>query len=389
MASRYNYLEKELNKLQRQNIYRTLKSVNLHGSTATVNGKKAVHLCSNDYLGLSQNKQVLRKTIKQLRQISQCSSRLIAGNDPKIIELEEQLSRHRGTECSLVFPTGYMANLGAITALADKNSTIFSDELNHASIIDACISSRAKIKVFRHNDADCLERLMQNCVSSKKIVITEGVFSIDGDLSQLQKICSIAKSNNAITVVDDAHGDFILGSLDSFSGTTSHLGVNNLIDIHISSLSKALGCFGGYVATSRTIREIFINKSRQFIYTSALPQHLCVSALSSIPLAKKGNLQKRLFCNIETFSKGLKEIGFLIGNSTTQIIAIMIRNDKLAVEFSDELLKNNVFAQPIRYPTVKKGSACLRISLTSLHKKEQLFHALNAFEKTGKKYNII
>jgi len=388
LASRYNYLEKELNKLKRQNIYRTLKSVSIHGSTATVNGKKAVHFCSNDYLGLSQNKQVLRKTIKQFRQISQCSSRLIAGNDPKIIQLEEQLSKHRGTESSLVFPTGYMANLGAITALADKNSTIFSDELNHASIIDACISSRAKIKVFRHNDTDCLERLMQNCVG-KKIVITEGVFSIDGDISPLRKICNIAKNNNAITVVDDAHGDFILGSSDSFSGTTWHLGVNDLIDIHISSLSKALGCFGGYVATSRTIREIFINKSRHFIYTSALPQHLCMSALSSISLAKKGNLQKRLFSNIEMFSKGLKKIGFIISNSTTQIIPIMIRNDKLAAEFSDELLKNDVFAQPIRYPTVKKGSACLRISLTSLHKKNQLFHALNALEKTGKKYNII
>jgi glycine C-acetyltransferase len=388
LASRYNYLEKELNKLQRQNIYRTLKSVNIHGSTAIVNGKKAIHFCSNDYLGLSQNKQVLRETIEQLRQISQCSSRLIAGNHPKIIELEEQLSKHRGTECSLVFPTGYMANLGTITALADKNTTIFSDELNHASIIDACISSRAKIKVFRHNDTDSLGRLMQNCVS-KKIVITEGVFSIDGDISQLQKICNIAKSNNAITVVDDAHGDFILGSSDSFSGTAWQLGVNNLVDIHISSLSKALGCFGGYVATSRTIREIFINKCRQFIYTSALPQHLCVSALSSIPLAKKGNLQKLLFSNIEMFSTGLKKIGFLIGNSTTQIIPIMIRNDKLAVEFSDELLKNDVFAHPIRYPTVKKGAACLRISLTSLHKKNQLFHALNALEKIGKKYNII
>ena len=388
MVSTYNYLEREIIKFKRQNFYRTLKEVKINGSTAIVNDKEVIHFCSNDYLGLSRNKEVLKKAVKGLRQISQCSSRLIAGNDPQFIELEEQFSKHRGTESSLVFPTGYMANLGAITALADKNSTIFSDELNHASIIDACRLSCAKIKVFGHNDSECLRRLMQHC-DGKKIVITEGIFSVNGDISQLQEICNVAKSNNAITVVDDAHGDFILGSSHSFSGTTWHLGVNNMIDIHISSLSKALGCFGGYVATSRTIREILINKSRQFIYTSALPEHLCVSALSSIPLAKKGNLQKRLVDNIEVFSQGLKKIGFLIGNSTTQIFPIVIGNEKLAMEFSDELLKENVFAQPIRYPTVKKGSACIRISLTSLHKKNQLVHSLNILEKIGKKYNVI
>jgi glycine C-acetyltransferase len=388
LVSTYNYLEREIIKFKRQNFYRTIKTVKINGSTAIVNGKEVIHFCSNDYLGLSRNKEVLKKAVKGLKQISQCSSRLIAGNDPKFIELEAHLSKHRGTESSLVFPTGYMANLGAITALADKNSTIFSDELNHASIIDACRLSCAKVKVFAHNDSECLKRLMQSCVG-KKIVITEGIFSINGDISQLQEICNVAKSNNAIIVVDDAHGDFILGSSHSFSGTSWHLGVNNMIDIHISSLSKALGCFGGYVATSRIIREVLINKSRQFIYTSALPEHLCVSALSSIPLAKKGNLQKRLVDNIEMFSQGLKKLGFLIGNSTTQIFPIGIGNEKLAIEFSDELLKENVFAQPIRYPTVKKGSACLRISLTSLHNKKQLIHSLNILEKIGKKYNII
>jgi glycine C-acetyltransferase len=388
LASTYNYLERELIKLKRQNFYRTIKTVKINGSTAIINGKEVIHFCSNDYLGLSRNKEVLKKAVKGLRQISQCSSRLIAGSDPKFIELEEHLSKHRGTESSLVFSTGYMANLGAITALADKNSTIFSDELNHASIIDACRLSCAKIRVFGHNDSESLQKLMQGSVG-KKIVITEGIFSMNGDISQLQEICNVAKSNNAITVVDDAHGDFVLGSSHSFSGTSWHLGVNNMIDIHISSLSKALGCFGGYVATSSTIREILINKSRQFIYTSALPEHLCVSALSSIPLAKKGNLQKRLVNNIKMFSQGLQKLGFLLGNSTTQIFPIVIGNEKLAIEFSDELLKENVFAQPIRYPTVKKGSACLRISLTSFHKKNQLIHSLNTLEKIGKKYNII
>src|SRR3954454_5176074 len=195
-----------------------------------------------------------------------------------------------------------MANLGVITTLADKYTTILSDELNHASIVDGCRLSGANIKVFRHNDIEQLEHLIdaESC-GRKKIVVTEGLFSMDGDISNLQQICRIAKAQNAITVVDDAHGDFIFGeasaSSSRFSGIPSYLGVSNDIDVHTSSLSKGLGCFGGYVASTRQIRELLINKSRHFIYTSALPEHLCVSALTAIPIATKGNLQKKLFDN--------------------------------------------------------------------------------------------
>jgi glycine C-acetyltransferase len=356
----------------------------VRGPTALVDGKVAIHLCSNDYLGLSQNGQVIKKTVQALREVSQCSSRLIAGNHPKIIELEGMLADHRGTESALVYPTGYGANLGAITAVADKNSTIFSDELNHASIIDACRLSGSHVMVFRHNDADHLYELMHHA-EDRNVIITEGIFSMDGDIAKLPEICAIAKDHDAITIVDDAHGDFIFGP--GFSGVPAKLGAD--VDIQVSSMSKGLGCFGGYVAATEPVRELLINTSRQFIYTSALPGHLCSAAIAAIPLAKKGGLQKRLHKNISYFTNAMKRLGFVLGNSSSQIIPVMIGPEQLALEFSKELLKGGVFALAIRYPTVKKGSARLRVSLTAMHREKHLDAAIGAFEKAGKKVGII
>jgi glycine C-acetyltransferase len=394
-----NFIEDELARLEKNNLYRRLKLVSVEKriTTATVDGKEnVINLCSNDYLGLSHNQNILKRAIISLKQISQCSSRLIAGNDPKLINLEEKLAEHCETESSLVYPTGYMANLGVITTLADKYTTILSDELNHASIVDGCRLSGANIKVFRHNDIEQLEHLIKaEAGGRKKIVVTEGLFSMDGDISNLQQICRIVKAQNAITVVDDAHGDFIFGeasaSSSRFSGIPSYLGVSNDIDVHTSSLSKGLGCFGGYVASTRQIRELLINKSRHFIYTSALPEHLCVSALTAIPIATKGNLQKKLFDNIDFMFRKLSQLGLRLAgkSSSSQIIPVIIGDEKTAIEFSKRLLDNGIFVQAVRYPTVKKGSARLRISLTALHDKDQLSSAIDSFGTVGKKLMII
>ena len=300
------------------------------------------------------------------------------------MELEGLLADHRRTESALVYPTGYSANLGAVTAVADKSSTIFSDELNHASIIDACKLSGATVKVFRHNDASHLHELMYHA-KGRRIVITEGIFSMDGDTARLPEICSIAKEHDAITIVDDAHGDFIFGP--GFSGIPAKFKAG--VDIHVSSMSKGLGCFGGYVAAAGPVRELLINTSRQFIYTSALPDHLCSAAIAAIPIAKKGDLQKRLQKNISYFSAAMKKIGFVLGDSASQIIPVMIGQEKRAVEFSAELLRHGVFAQAIRYPTVKKGSARLRVSLTAMHTQKHLNSAIDVFEKAGRKKGII
>ncbi len=387
MASKHriNFIEERLAYIESSSLYRRLKTVEIRGPTAIVDGREVIHLCSNDYLGLSQNRQIIKKTIEALHQeVSQCSSRLIAGNHPKIVELEGMLADHRKTESALVYPTGYAANLGAVTTIANKDFLIFSDELNHASIIDSCRLSGAKINIFRHNDLAHLEDLMRE-THGRKIVITEGIFSMDGDTSRLREICLLAKQNDAITVVDDAHGDFVYGP--SFSGVPAKFGVD--VDIHVSSMSKGLGCFGGYVATTKSIRELLINTSRQFIYTSALPGHLCSAAIAAIPHAKKGNRQQKLKKNIRYFSTAMKRIGFELGNSTSQIIPVMIGDEKKAAEFSKELLDLGVFTQAIRYPTVKKGSARLRISLTALHNQKHLDISLAAFEKAAKKLDIV
>lgn len=387
MASKHKkiaFVGERLASLENSDLYRRLRTVVVKGPTAEVDGKQVVHLCSNDYLGLSQNLHVIKKTIQALQEVSQCSSRLIAGNHPQVLELEGMLADHRRAEAALVYPTGYTANLGAVTAIADENSTIFSDELNHASIIDACRLSGAEIKVFRHNDNEHLEELVRNA-RGRKIVITEGIFSMDGDTAKLEEICSIAKDHDAITIVDDAHGDFIFGS--GFSGVPAKFEVD--VDIQISSMSKGLGCFGGYVASTTPIRELLINNSRQFIYTSALPDHLCAAAIAAIPLAKKGGLQKQLQRNIDYFSKTMKRLGFTLGSSASQIIPVMIGEEKLAMELSKELLRLGVFAQAIRYPTVRKGSARLRTSLTSMHTKNYIDAAIGAFEQAGKKTKLL
>jgi len=378
------FVSERLASLEKSDLYRHLRTVVVEGPTALVDDKEVIHLCSNDYLGLSQNKQVVKKTVQALHEVSQCSSRLIAGNHPKIVELEGLLADHRSTESALVYTTGYGANLGAVTAIADKSSTIFSDELNHASIIDACRLSGATVKVFQHNDVNHLYELMHH-VDGRKIVITEGIFSMDGDTVRLPEICAIAKENDAITVIDDAHGDFILGP--GFSGVPAKFGSE--IDIHISSMSKGLGCFGGYVATTEPIRELLINTSRQFIYTSALPGHLCAAAIAAIPLAKKGNLQKTLCENISYFTNAIKKLGFVLGTSSSQIIPVMIGQEKLTVEFSKELLRQGVFAQAIRYPTVRKGCARIRVSLTAILAQKHLDAAAGAFEKVGRKTGVI
>jgi glycine C-acetyltransferase len=386
LASKHKtaFVSERLDSLEKEDLYRGLRTVVVKGPTALVDGKEVIHLCSNDYLGLSQNKQVVKKTIEALQEVSQCSSRLIAGNHPKIMELEGLLADHRKAESALVYPTGYCANLGAVTAIAEKSSTIFSDELNHASIIDACRLSGANVKVFRHNDWHHLHELMHKA-SGKKILITEGVFSMDGNIARLREICAISKENDAITIVDDSHGDFIFGP--GFSGVPAQFKTD--VDIHISSMSKGLGCFGGYVAAAEPVRELLINTSRQFIYTSALPSHLSAAAITAIPLAKKGNLQKKLYKNIGYFTNAMKKLGFVVGGSPSQIIPVMIGPEKLAVAFSKELLRQGVFAQAIRYPTVKKGSARLRASLTAIHARKHLDDAVDAFEKAGKKTGVI
>ena len=274
-----------------------------------------------------------------------------------------------------------MANLGAISAIASKGDLILSDELNHASIIESCKLSGAKISIYKHNDMDDLgEKIKKQ--GKNKFVITEGVFSMDGDLSSLKEITEIAQKANAITVVDDAHGDFVIGK--DGKGTPEYFNVAKKIDLYISSLSKGLGSFGGYVTSQNNVIDLCINKSKSFIYTSALPSFLIEHSIKRIQ-SNREIQKKKLESNLEKLSKGLKSIGYEI-NSETQIMPIIVGDEKTAMKFGKFLFKNGIFAQPIRYPTVPKNQARLRISVTAWLTNTNIEKSLKIFKKGYKKF---
>jgi glycine C-acetyltransferase len=368
-----NFIDLELKKIKKNNIYRKLNDSSVKGSHITINGKRLLNLCSNDYLGIP----ITKIQSSQL----QSSSRLVSGNDDSYKKLEKVLAKHKSQQNSLIYPTGYMTNLGVISAIASKGDLIISDELNHASIIESCKLSDAKITVYKHNDMDDLQtKLKQKGV--KKFVITEGIFSMDGDMSKLKQITEISEKKNAITIVDDAHGDFVIGK--DGKGTPNHLNVAKKIDLYISSLSKGLGSFGGYVASQNNVIDLCINKSKSFIYTSALPSFLIKHTLERFE-SNREKQKKKLEKNIRQLSEGLKEIGFEI-NSSTHIIPIIIGKEKSAMNIGEFLKSNGVYAQPIRYPTVPKNQARLRISVTAWLSKTEITEALLVFEKAYRKF---
>lgn len=357
-------------------MYRTLVFSKVSGPYITIGSKKVLNLSSNDYLGLkpskSKNKQI------------QSSSRLIAGNDISFKKLEIKLAHHKSKQASLVFPTGYMANLGMISILAQKNDLILSDELNHASIIDSCKLSSAKKIIYKHNDIDDLEKKLSK-KATNKFVITEGIFSMNGDFSRLDEISKICKKYGAYLMLDDAHGDFVIGK--DGKGTPKFFGVEKDIDVYISSLSKGLGTFGGYAASSKDIIDLAVNTSRSFIYTSALPNILVDMALERLDVKRKQN-QIKLWSNVYDFHKGLESLGYQI-DSPSHIIPIIIGEERRTLNFGKFLLQNGIFAQPIRYPTVSRGTARIRVSITAWLSDDHISKAIDVFEKAGKKFNLI
>lgn len=377
MKPRLEFASQILNEIKKENLYRKLRYGRISGPYIIIGSKKLTNFCSNDYLGLSASK-ILSKQL-------QSSSRLVSGNDVSFRRLEDILAKHKSQESSLVFPTGYMANLGVISALIGKNDLVLSDELNHASIIEGCRLCGAKISIYKHNDVDDLAKKLQTKNKKRKFVITEGIFSMDGDFAALDKICDIVKRHNAILVLDDAHGDFVVGR--DGKGSPKYFGVEKQIDVYVSSLSKGLGSFGGYVASDESVIDLCINKARSFIYTSALPSFLVELSLYRFAQNRKKR-QKKLEQNVLLLTSGLKKLGYDI-KSNTHIIPIVIGAEKMAMKFGEYLYENRVFAQPIRYPTVPKNSARIRISVTAWLEKKQIESALVIFEKAGKKFGVI
>ena len=375
MKPKFGTLEKKLSGIKKNNLLRNLQDSHVEKQFIKQNGRKLLNFSSNDYLGI--------KSGKMRHAQFQSSSRLVSGNDTSFSLLEKKLARHKSQEQAIIFPTGYMANLGMITSIATKHDTIFSDELNHASIVEACKLSGSKIKIFKHNDIGDLERKVQK-TKGKKILITEGVFSMDGDWSKLNEICQVSEKHGMITVLDDAHGDFVLGK--DGKGTANFFDVEKKIDLYVSSLSKGLGSFGGYVCGKKKLIDLCINTSKTFIYTSALPSSINQYSLNRFN-SKREICREKLWEKINLFHKRLEEIE-LHTTSTSQIIPIIIGNEKKAMEFSKFLRINGIFAQAIRYPTVKKDQARIRISITGWLSNKEIEYSIQILEKAKRKFNL-
>lgn len=370
----------KLQSIKDNNLYRELRYLSEPQDTyTTIDSKKLLLMSSNNYLGLCNNEEVKKAAIEAINKygLGSGGSRLTTGSYNIHRELEEKIAKFKNKESCLIFNTGYMANVGVISAICEEGYYIFSDELNHASIIDGCRLSKGNIIVYKHNDMEDLHKKVSEINPKKGIIVTDSVFSMDGDIANMRRIVEIAKEKNLLTLVDDAHATGVIGK----SGRGSNEYFNCDIDITIGTLSKAIGSEGGFVCASKEIIDYIKNKARSFIFSTALSPAVISGASKSFDIIEENpELVKKLSSNIEYLCKGLKEIGFGT-NSETPIIPIIIGDEELALNFSNKLIEEGVYIPAIRFPTVKKGEARLRMTLMATHSYEDIDFALDKIKK--------
>ena len=385
-------LQQELDALRADGLYRWLRQIEgPQGPWMQVDGRKTIVLASSDYLGLASHprlKDAARQAIDRYG-CSASAARLISGNHDLYPRLEERLARFKGTEAALVFSTGYQANLGVISALMDSQDVVFSDELNHASIVDGCRLSKAQVRVFPHNDLVALERLLEREGSARrKLIVVDGLYSMDGDLAPLAKIVDLAERYDCMTMVDDSHGTGVLGA--SGRGAVEATGMLGRIDIETGSLAKALGGFGAYVVGNRTVIDYLINRARSFIFTCAMPPAVLATVLEALAvIEEEPERRQRLWDNTRYLRAGLRDLGFEVGESETQIIPLMVRESERTMRVCQELLDRGVFAQGIRYPSVPRGTERIRLTVTASHCREDLETALMTLAEVGRTFQLI
>jgi glycine C-acetyltransferase len=389
------YLHEILEDLKAKHLYSKMKV--LEGEqkpVARFDAREVINLSSNNYLGLTTHPKLRRAAIDATRKFGVGSGavRSIAGTMKAHMELEEQIARFKRVEACVVFQSGFTANAGTVSAILGKEDLIVSDELNHASIIDGCRLSKATIKVFKHKDtADC-ERVLKETENwnGKKLLVTDGVFSMDGDIADLQSLCDLAEKYNCIMMVDDAHSSGVLG--DHGRGTVDHRGVHGRVDIQVGTLSKAVGSIGGYVCGSRDLIEFLYQRGRPFLFSTSHPPSVtatCQAAFELLDSDAGERLIKKLWSNTRFFKRKLKKLGFNTGRSETPITPIMVGEAAKAFEFSRGLFDAGVFAGAIGYPTVAEGKARLRTIVTATHKRADLEKAAEIIGSVGKKLGVV
>ena len=361
---------------------------------ANFDGKQVINLSSNNYLGLTTHKALKKAAIEAVRKFGAGAGavRTIAGTMSIHMALEEQIAKFKNTEACVVFQSGFTANAGTVSAILGKDDLIISDELNHASIIDGCRLSKATIKVFKHKDiADC-ERICQETKDwpGHKLLITDGVFSMDGDIAPLPKLCDLAEKYNCIMMIDDAHSSGVLGR--GGRGTVDHLGCHGRVQIQVGTLSKAIGVMGGYVCGSRELIDFLYHRARPFLFSTSHPPATaaaCQAAFTLLDSPEGERLVKKLWANTKFFKRQLKKLGFKFGTSETPIVPIHVGEAKKAFEFSRKLFDAGVYAPAVGFPTVAEGKARLRAIVTATHKRAELERACQIMAEVAAPLGII
>jgi len=385
------FVDAALAELRQQGLFRTLRVLDgEQAARASVDGHSVVNLSSNNYLGLTTHPALRERALDAIRSfgVGTGSVRPIAGTMALHMELERRLAAFKHTEAAVVFQSGFTANAGTVASLLGRDDVIVSDELNHASIIDGARLSRATIKVFPHGDAAAARAIVADLPRTQKtLIITDGVFSMDGDLGALPALCDVADAFGCLMMVDDAHASGVFGRQGR--GTVDHFGMHGRVHIQVGTLSKAIGALGGYVAGSRALIDFLHHKARPFLFSTSHPPSVTATCLAALDLLESDDsLIQRLWDNTRFFKAGLTALGLDTGRSESPITPVMVGDAALAMRLSDRLFELGVFAQGIGFPTVAKGKARIRTIVTATHTREELSFALDAFGQASRELGV-
>jgi len=393
MSNKTDWITQEIEDLKKQGLYNRIRTIGSpQGAWLVVDGQKVLNFCSNNYLGLANHPKLVAAAKKAADEmgIGPAAVRTIAGTMTLHLELEKRMAAFKGVEAAITFQSGFTANLATIPALVSKEDVIFSDRLNHASIIDGCRLSGGKIIPYDHCDVASLETVIKENLSQfrRAIIITDGVFSMDGDVAPLDKIYEVAQKFDILLMVDDAHGEGVLGR--GGRGIVDHFGLHGKVDVEVGTMSKAFGVVGGVVAGTPVIVEWLRLRGRPFLFSSAVTPPDAAACIAALDILESSTeLVDRLWGNAKYFKAEMKNLGFDTGLSTTPITPVMLGEAPLAQQFSHKLFESGVFAMALGYPTVPQGMARIRVMISAAHGKEDLDKGLEAFAKVGRKLGVI
>lgn len=392
MKNKLDWINEEISELKEKGLFKNIKTIeSAIDAEIIIDGKKLLNFCSNNYLGFANKDELKKSAIKAIEKygVGPAAVRTISGTLDLHIKLEKELAKFKKVDAAILFQSGLCANLATIPVLVRPEDVIFSDELNHASIIDGCRLSKAKVIVYKHADPkDLEEKIKENSNYERKLVITDGVFSMDGDIAPLDEIYKVSEKYNCMLMVDDAHGEGVLG--ESGRGIVDHFNLHGKVDAEVGTLSKAIGVIGGFVAGNEKIVEILRQKARPFLFSTSMTPADTQAVIEAVSILQKSDEPvKKLWENAKYFKEKMKKLGFNIGSSETPITPVMLGDAKLAVNFSKKLFEEGVFAVALGFPTVPMGKARIRVMISAVHKKEHLNKALEKFAKVGREFKII